>query len=93
MKVTPSIVRQEFIGLNVKVVDCKNAYCKGLSGRIIDETKKTFTILHEGKKKMVIKEISVFHFTFPDGAVVEIDGKVLVGRPEERLKKQIRRLW
>jgi ribonuclease P protein subunit POP4 len=40
-----------------------------------------------------VKDSSVFHFKFPDGTVVEIDGKLLVGRPEDRLKKRVRRLW
>jgi ribonuclease P protein subunit POP4 len=42
---------------------------------------------------MVVKDSSVFHFTMPDGTIVEVDGKVILGRPEDRLKKKIKRRW
>jgi ribonuclease P protein subunit POP4 len=93
MKVTPDIIRYEFIGVKAKVVRSTNPYSVGIRGKVLDETRNTFIILHDGEKKVVIKETSVFHFKFPDGTVVEIDGKLLIGRPEERLKKRIRRLW
>ena len=41
----------------------------------------------------MIKDISTFHFYFPDGTVVEIDGKAIVGRPENRVKRRVRRRW
>ncbi|MBS7607947.1 MAG: ribonuclease P protein component 1 [Candidatus Bathyarchaeia archaeon] len=93
MKVTPDIIRCEFIGTEAKVAKSTNPSCVGIRGKVIDETKNTFTILHNGERKMVIKDTSVFHFKFSDGTVVEIDGKLLLGRPEDRLKKRVRRLW
>ncbi|MGB9756671.1 MAG: ribonuclease P protein component 1, partial [Candidatus Bathyarchaeales archaeon] len=63
------------------------------SGKIIDETRNTFTILHEGKRKKIVKNSAIFHFKFFDGTIVEIDGKLLLGRPEDRLKKHVKRLW
>lgn len=93
MKVTPAIIQHEFIGLKAKVVKSSNSNCIGILGRVVDETRNTFVISQDGKRKTVVKEQSVFHFTLPDGTVVEVDGKILVGRPEERLKKRIRRLW
>jgi ribonuclease P protein subunit POP4 len=93
MKVTPELIRYEFIGTEAKVSKSKHSGYVGLSGKILDETRNTFTILHEGKRKTVLKDSSVFHFRFSDGTIVEIDGKTLLGRPEDRLKKHIRRLW
>ena len=93
MKVTPNIIRYEFIGTEAKIVKSKNPSYIGISGKILDETKNTFTILHEGKRKKIVKDITVFHFKFEDGTIVEVDGKILVGRPEDRLKKRLRRLW
>ncbi len=93
MKVTPDIIRYEFIGTEAKVAKSKHHDYIGLSGKVIDETRNTFTILHQGKKKMILKDSSIFHFKFPDGTIVEIDGKLLVARPEDRLKKHVRRLW
>ncbi|MCX8154007.1 MAG: ribonuclease P protein component 1 [Candidatus Bathyarchaeota archaeon] len=93
MKVTPDIIRHEFIGTEMKIVKSPHAGYTGLKGMVIDETKNTFTILHKGKLKQVIKNMAVFHFKFPDATVVEIDGNLLVGRPEDRLKKSIKRVW
>ena len=93
MKITASIVQHEFIGLETKVVRSSNLFVVGISGRVVDETRKTFTILHKGKRRVVIKDTAVFDFVMPDGTVVEIDGKVIIGRPEDRIKKRPRRLW
>ncbi|MCS7124659.1 MAG: ribonuclease P protein component 1 [Candidatus Bathyarchaeota archaeon] len=93
MKVTPDIIRYEFIGTEVKVAKSKNPSCVGIRGKILDETRNTFIVLHDGERKMIVKNTAIFHFKFSDGTVVEIDGKLLVGRPEDRLKKRIRRLW
>jgi ribonuclease P protein subunit POP4 len=93
MKVTPDFVQGEFIGLNAKVAKSSNSDVVRMSGKVVDETRNTFAILHDGKEKIIIKETSVFHFTLDDGTEVEVDGKLLVGRPEDRVKKRIRRLW
>jgi ribonuclease P protein subunit POP4 len=93
MKITPNIIRCEFIGTEAKVAKSKHQGYVGISGKIIDETRNTFVILHEGERKRVIKDSAVFHFKFSDGTIVEIDGKLLMGRPENRLKKRVRRLW
>ena len=93
MKVKASIVQHEFIGLMTTVVKSSNPDVVGIAGRVVDETRNTLTILHNGKRRVVIKDTSIFDFVMPDGTVVEIDGKVIVGRPEDRLKKRPRRLW
>jgi ribonuclease P protein subunit POP4 len=93
MKVTPDIIRCEFIGTEAKVAKSRHADYVGLSGKVLDETRKTITILHEGKRKTIVKDSAVFHFRFSDGTIVEINGELLTGRPEDHLKKHIRRLW
>jgi ribonuclease P protein subunit POP4 len=91
--VKPSIVQHEFIGLEATVVKSSNPSVVGISGKVVDETRNTFTILQDDKRKVVVKDTSVFNFVIPDGTVVEIDGKVLVGRSDDRIKKRPRRLW
>ena len=93
MNFTPSIVQCEFIGLETKVVKSSNRHVVGTAGKVVDETRNTFTILHDGKRKVVVKDTAVFDFVMPNGKVVEIDGKVIRGRPEDRIKKRPRRLW
>ena len=93
MKVTPDIIRHEFIGTKGKITQSRHADYVGINGEVVNETKNTFAILHAGKTKSVIKNSAVFQFKFSDGTAVEIDGKLLVGRPEDRLKKSVKRLW
>ncbi|MEM3696667.1 MAG: ribonuclease P protein component 1 [Candidatus Bathyarchaeia archaeon] len=93
MKVTPDIIRGEFIGTEAKVAKSTHSGYVGLAGKVIDETRNTFTILHKGERKKIIKDSAIFHFKFSDGTVVEIDGKLLLGKPEDRLKKRVKRLW
>lgn len=93
MKITPTVIQGEFIGLDAKIAKNCNPSLAGMKGKVIDETRNTFVVLHEGKQKIIPKDTSVFHFTMQDGTVVEIYGKLLLGRPEDRVKKHIRRLW
>ena len=93
MNPTPAIVQYELIGLNAKVVKSSHPNYVGMEGKVIDETRNTIIITHGNKNKTIVKEASVFHFTMPDGTIVEINGKIIVGRPEDRIKKKIRRRW
>jgi ribonuclease P protein subunit POP4 len=93
MKVTPDIIRQEFIGTQGKVAESLHSGYVGLHGEVVGETRNTFTFSSKGNERRIIKDSAVFHFKFLDGTVVEIDGKLLVGRPEDRLKKSVKRLW
>jgi ribonuclease P protein subunit POP4 len=93
MNLTPNIVQHEFIGLATTVVRHPNLSVVGITGKVVDETRNTFTILQDKSKKVVAKDVSVFDFVLADGTVVEFDGKVMMGRPENRLKKRPRRLW
>jgi ribonuclease P protein subunit POP4 len=93
MKITPSILQHELIGLNARVVKSVHPNYVGIAGRVIDETRNTLVIQYENERKIVAKNAIVLYLTMPDGTVVEIDGKAIVGRPENRIKKRIRRRW
>ena len=43
MKITPDIIRHEFVGTEAKVSKSTNSDCVGLSGKVVDETRNTFT--------------------------------------------------
>ncbi|MBS7656811.1 MAG: ribonuclease P protein component 1 [Candidatus Bathyarchaeia archaeon] len=88
-----SFLQHELIGLETKVVRSSNRSQIGIRGKILDETQKTLTVLHGNKEKRIVKETSTFLFTLPDKTIIEVDGKVLVGRPEDRVKKTLRRRW
>jgi len=89
MPITPTnLVRHELIGLKVKVVKSSEKTQKGLTGVVIDETYNMLKLETEKGEKAVVKSNCVFIFTLPDKTKVQVDGKVLVGRPEDRIKKK-----
>jgi len=91
MKITPrNILKHEFIGLKVEIVESKNRYLKGLNGEIIWETSKMIIIRKNRKIKHIPKNICNFLFYLPDGKKIIVDGNLLVGRPEKRIKKVIK---
>ncbi len=82
------------MGLEVKIIHCLNSDSEGIQGRVVNETKKTITIEDgEGKEKIIPKGSTTFQFTLPEGLTVEIDGKIIVSRPEDRIKKRFRKYW
>ena len=93
-----NIVRHELIGLRVKIEKCTDLPLEKLTGKVIDESYNMLLI--EGKKrgrgtggekpkeKSIPKRNSIFIFTLPNGVKVEVDGSLLVGRPEDRIKKK-----
>jgi len=93
MPITPhNLVRHELASLPVKVIKSADPTQKGLSGKVIDETYNTIKIeTKDGKEKTVIKGNCVFVFTIPDKTKVEVDGKLLISRPEDRIKKKFPR--
>jgi ribonuclease P protein subunit POP4 len=93
MPITPrNIVRHELINLEVEVVKSTDPTQKGLKGRVIDETYNTLKIeTKDGKEKIIPKANSVFIFTLPNKTKVEVEGKLLVSRPEDRIKKKFPR--
>jgi len=89
--ITPyNILKHEIIGLMCRVSKAtSDGYL--VSGKITDETKNTFTIsTDDNKKKIIPKNCAFFELELPQDALVEIDGKILLGTPGERINKKIR---
>jgi len=92
MPITPkNLVRHELIGLDVKIKESKNRSQVGLKGKVIGETYSTLRIETKKGEKTIPKDITIFIFTLPNGTKVQVDGKVLIGRPEDRIKKKLAR--
>lgn len=81
-----NILRHEMIGLDIRVVGSENITLIGLQGRIVNETKNTLTVKSGERLKKILKAQVVFQVTV-DNQTIEIDGKRLVARPEDRLKR------
>jgi len=93
MPITPeNLVRHELIGLRLKVAKSSDPTQKGLYGKVVDETYNTMRIETEkGEEKVIPKANTIFIFTLPNRMKVEVDGKVLISRPEDRIKKKFAR--
>ncbi|ADG13297.1 Ribonuclease P, Rpp29 [Methanocaldococcus infernus ME] len=91
--ITPhNILRHELIGLKVEIVSSPNKSLVGIKGRVVDETRNMLFIETEKKVVKIPKALAVFLFHL-DNCKVKVDGRLLIGRPEERLKKKIKPLY
>jgi ribonuclease P protein subunit POP4 len=84
------IVRHELIGLQVRVAKCANRQLEGLEGKVIDESRNMLVIETVNGEKSFPKELCTFSFLV-SGKRVRVDGKLLVARPEDRIKKKLRK--
>ena len=92
MITSKNLVHHEFIGLNVQVTSESDSSLN-LIGTIIDETKNTIKIEDKNKnEKLVPKKGSIFVFELPNGEKIEINGKILSIRPEDRIKKRFKKI-
>jgi len=91
---TWEIVADELIGLKIEVLESKDRGKKGIKGKVIDETMKMLIIETEEGIKKVPKAECIFVFDYK-GKRVKVDGRLLVGRPEDRIKKalHLKRKW
>jgi ribonuclease P protein subunit POP4 len=87
-----NILRHELIGLDVEVVEDSNPSNVSISGEVVDESRGTLVIRESGKNKRVAKKDALFLFDLDQGRV-EVAGSALVGRPEDRVKRRIKRRW
>ena len=85
------ILRSELVGLEVEVLHDSNPSNVKLRGKVVDETMKTLVIQSAGLKRIAKKD-AVFKFSL-DGVAVKVEGRTLIGRPEDRVKKQNKRKW
>ena len=92
--ITPyNILRHELIGLEVEIVDATNPSLIGIKGRVVDETRNTLVIEKcDGKEVVIPKDVAVFKFRLGD-KYVKVIGSLLIGRPEDRLKRKIKNIY
>jgi len=85
-----NVLKHEIIGLDTRVAGGANKQLLGFKGKIIDETRNTITIFDGKRKRIVPKNVTILRIRLPDGMWVEVNGKKLVGRPEDRVKMRLR---
>ena len=87
-----NITRHELIGLDAKISGASNKSQNGIKGLITEETRNTLTISLGKKERILVKDEASIIFNLGDTSV-EVEGKTLIGRPEDRVKKKPRRNW
>ena len=86
--ITPrDLVCHELIGLPIAVARSTDDSKIGLTGTVVDESRNMLIIETTDGRRSVAKDECAFHFTLPQGERVEVEGTVLVARPEDRIKK------
>ncbi len=92
MPITPkNLVMHELIGLEVNVASATNKGAEGMAGTVIDETRNMLIVRTKKGDRKIQKDSAVFSFRLPSGERVRVDGKVIVARPEDRIKKKFRK--
>ncbi len=100
--ITPeNIHRHELIGLNVEIVRALDKQMIGMKGLIVDETKNMLVIdslkkhsnTDEPHRVRIPKKDCTFRFNIPSGQLVDVEGRLLKLKPENRLKNIIRKRW
>lgn len=78
----------ELIGRRCKVTDANDAGIVGLEGDVVDETLHTLTLrLEGGRRVQLAKSGAVFSFLGSQGDWIDIEGRAIEFRPEDRPKK------
>ncbi|UXD21188.1 ribonuclease P [Ignicoccus pacificus DSM 13166] len=92
MKRTPqNLPYHDLIGLRVEIIEHPTESLKGLKGRIVGETRHTLKIEGDDKKERIVLKQGYFKFLLPNGEEVVLEGWRIQGRPEERLKRFLKR--
>ncbi|MFL2963520.1 MAG: ribonuclease P protein subunit [Candidatus Thalassarchaeaceae archaeon] len=81
-------INMPWISRILHITNSSDPTLEGISGLILNETKKTILIESEGKDLLLAK--NTIQFTLDDDDD-EIDGKLVSQRPEDRINKRYRR--
>jgi len=95
--ITPeNIHRHELIGLKIEIIQSTDKQMMGMNGLVVDETKNLLTIASsktDSNRVRIPKKDCVFRFSLPSGEQVDVDGRLLKLKPENRLKNVMRKRW
>ena len=94
MSISPvNLLKHEIVGLSTHIVRSRDPSHISREGTVVAETRDMLQIDTSFGDILIAKDLCVFDFTLPDGTVVRVDGELLRGRSEDRLKKRQSRRW
>ncbi len=76
---------EEYIGAQIKIVRASDQKYENIHGKIVDETKNTFTIENH-RERIVPKQNCLFEIEI-NNSWKTIQGEDIMYRPEDRIKK------
>ncbi len=91
-----NIHRHELIGLKIEIIQSTDKQMMGMNGLVVDETKNLLIIdssKTDSNRVRIPKKDCVFRFSLPSGEQVDVDGRLLKLKPENRLKNVMRKRW
>ncbi len=95
--ITPeNIHRHELIGLKIEIIQSTDKQMMGMNGLVVDETKNLLIIdssKNDSNRVRIPKKDCVFRFSLPSGEQVDVVGRLLKLKPENRLKNIMRKRW
>ena len=77
------------IGLSIHIVQSSSSDLEGIRGIIVDESHNILKIQTENKIISVSKENQVFEIITKNNEVVIVEGYLLKGSPDQRVKRKI----
>ncbi len=84
-----NIFLNDILGKNIQIISCSNKFNVNKSGKIVNETKNMIYFQNSTKdriKKISKREIELYKVNL-FGRDYFINGKTLLGRPEEKIAK------
>ena len=81
-----NILFHECVGLTTKITHSSEKSMEGIEGKILDETRNTFSIQLSPMKSIVVPK-SISTFLFYIGSEVAVEGKKLIGDSSSRISK------
>jgi ribonuclease P protein subunit POP4 len=94
MTITPfNLINHNLIGLTAHIVGSSDNGLVCRTGRIVDESREIIRIESNGRRISIPKRTCTLDIRLEEGSLVRIDGCLLRGRPEDRLKKRISGRW
>jgi len=76
------MMKEEFIGMKVRIEKCTDPSLQGMEGVVVDETRNMMVIESREGIKKVAKKIATFNI-----GGFTIDGRKINYRPEDRIRK------
>ncbi|MEC9477624.1 MAG: ribonuclease P protein subunit [Candidatus Thermoplasmatota archaeon] len=83
-----SVIHAPWLARDIHVVESRDPTLVGVTGMIVEETRRTLRVLTPNGEVTLPKDVITFTI---DSEEVEIDGAAVTQRPEDRINRRFRR--